>query len=129
MKKILVTIIAILYLGVTSGATVHLHYCMGELVDMGFVSSKTDKCGNCSMEGDATKNCCKHETKTAKVDKAQKVSDQGFQFKSFITEFKIAYQVFPEIYSITLGQDFPLINSPPARSDLPVFLQNCSFLI
>lgn len=129
MKKILTTLIAILYLGVTSGATVHMHYCMGQLVDMGLVSSKADKCGNCSMESDATKNCCKHETKTTKVDTAQKVSDQSFQFKSCFTELKIAYYVLPEIYATTLIQEFPLINSPPDTSDLPVFLQNCSFLI
>ena len=32
MKKLLITILALVYLTVSSGATVNLHYCMGKLM-------------------------------------------------------------------------------------------------
>ncbi|WP_200864732.1 hypothetical protein [Arcticibacter svalbardensis] len=35
MKKFFVTLFVVFYLGVSSGATMHFHYCMGQLVDMG----------------------------------------------------------------------------------------------
>jgi len=129
MKKFLVTILAVFYLGVSSGATMYFHYCMGQLVEIGLVSAKAEKCSKCSMKTDAAKDCCKHETKQAKVDTAQKTSDQSFQFKSISTEVKFDYYTLPKVYISSINEDFPLLNSPPNLQSLPVFLRNCSFLI
>lgn len=49
MKKFLVAILALLYLTTSTGATVHMHYCMGKLIDWGFTHSKKDSCENCGM--------------------------------------------------------------------------------
>lgn len=107
----------------------HFHYCMGQLVEMGLISSKAEKCSKCNMKKDAAKDCCKHETKQAKVDTAQKISDQNFQFKSISTEIKFDYYSLPKVYTSSISEDFPLLNSPPSLHSSPVFLRNCTFLI
>ena len=71
MKRLLVTILAILYLGTSTGATIHMHYCMGKLVDMKLWHSGRDKCGNCGMKKSkaCAKKCCKDEHKLVKLEK------------------------------------------------------------
>jgi hypothetical protein len=49
MKRTLLTILAIFYLGVSSGATVHFHYCMGELVSWGLAKQAGKVCDFCGM--------------------------------------------------------------------------------
>lgn len=107
----------------------HFHYCMGQLVEMGLVSTNSKKCDNCGMKADSAKDCCKHETKQAKVDTAKKASDLNLQFRIVSTEVQFNYYSLPEIYTSSIKEDFPLVNSPPNLSGSPVFLRNCSFLI
>ena len=38
MKKAIVSILAVLYLCSSAGATVHLHYCMGKLVNWSWLT-------------------------------------------------------------------------------------------
>ena len=50
MKKFITAILAVLYLGTSSGATIHMHYCMGKLADWGLGHQNSKTCGNCGME-------------------------------------------------------------------------------
>ncbi|HEY4206556.1 MAG TPA: hypothetical protein VGM31_07085, partial [Puia sp.] len=80
MKKVLVTILAFLYLSTSMGATVHLHYCMGKLVGWGLLDNGGKACLSCGMlkqaAGDgcmvAMKGCCHDEQKLIKNEKDQK---------------------------------------------------------
>ena len=65
MKKFVTAILAVLYLGTSTGATVHMHYCMGKLADWGLGHNKSKTCGNCGMEKSEEKDngCCKDEHK------------------------------------------------------------------
>ena len=61
MKKAVVAILACLYLLVSTGATIHTHYCMGKLVDWGLSTKSTGKCSKCGMvktKADTDKGCC-----------------------------------------------------------------------
>jgi hypothetical protein len=40
MKKFITAILAVLYLGTSSGATIHMHYCMGKLAEWGLGHQK-----------------------------------------------------------------------------------------
>lgn len=66
MKRILVTILSVLYMISATGATVHLHYCMGKFVGAAFSHEDEEMCGNCGMEKNASKGCCKDIHKTIK---------------------------------------------------------------
>src|ERR1700744_5183401 len=68
MKRLLVTILSILYMASATGATIHVHYCMGKLISASFVHHGADKCGRCGMKRTAKGNgCCKDEHKTIKA--------------------------------------------------------------
>jgi hypothetical protein len=68
MKRILVTILAILYMASAMGATVHLHFCMGEFMGASLVHKDQHRCGKCGMlKTERDKGCCKDEHKTMKT--------------------------------------------------------------
>lgn len=50
MKKVLAFILLFVYLGTSTGATVRLHYCMGELAGWGLKDVPSETCGSCGME-------------------------------------------------------------------------------
>jgi hypothetical protein len=50
MKKLFVAILAILYLSTSTGATLHVHYCMGRLAGWGLGHNNSKTCGKCGME-------------------------------------------------------------------------------
>lgn len=64
MKKLLALLIAVAYLGITSGVMVNIHYCMGRIAEVNYGHDKQDKCSNCGME--QKDGCCKTEHKFIK---------------------------------------------------------------
>ncbi|MEO7766056.1 MAG: hypothetical protein ABIS01_01475, partial [Ferruginibacter sp.] len=56
MKKFIVAILALLYIITSTGAIVHLHYCMNQLADSGLVHHSSKKCPKCGMEKSEKKN-------------------------------------------------------------------------
>lgn len=130
MKKFIVAILAILYVGSSVGATVHLHYCMDKLVSSELWHDESDACSNCGMEKGINKDgCCKDEQKQVKIDSDHKAADilelQQLAAIAIIPEFT----QLPLVDLPTVSEEFPLSNAPPRSSKLPVFLRNRSFLI
>jgi len=133
MKKIIVAILAVLYLGSSSGATIHLHYCMGRLVDLSFsfYEKEKEKCNKCGMKNfKDKKGCCKNEYKQVKIEKDQKTSQCIWQFTKTITGISPAAlpacafspEFFPEAY-------YPNNHAPPRAVDTPIYICNCVFRI
>lgn len=132
MKKFLVTILAVFYLGVSSGATVHFHHCMGQLVEWGFSSTKKDDsagCSKCGMGTGSENDCCKHQSKEAKVDKVQKVSESSYHFKVLATVLKAGFPDYSFISYSHTTEAYPLLNSPPGQAGQGKYLLICSFRI
>lgn len=129
MKKAVIFIVALMYLGISSGATLHLHYCMGMLVNMGLTTQNQDACGKCGMTKKEKKGCCQDEQKQLKTDQAQK-TQAHFSFDYFSqpvlmpSEFLISE---PPFSSIT--EENPTGNAPPRPEVVGLYIQNCSFLI
>lgn len=68
MKRFFSTILAVLYLAFSAGATMHLHYCMGEFVDISLVDTNSGACGKCGMEShDLNNECCRDIPVTIKI--------------------------------------------------------------
>lgn len=130
MKKLFITITALVYLTVSSGATVNLHYCMGKLMSWDLSSKSESKCGSCGMEKTGHKGCCNDEQKTLKVDKDQKLAESAFQFLS-ISSVAIAVipAELPLMYSSTLVADNPTAHAPPRPGGVPIFILNRNFRI
>jgi len=130
MKRILVTILAIFYLGVSSGATLQFHYCMGKLVDWELSSKISEKCDKCGMKKGSTKDCCKTSEKQFKVDNSHKASGNDFLLKVSTTDLLFSgYALNNQIVVFSNTSDHPFANAPPGLSDVSVFLRNCNFRI
>lgn len=132
MKRILLIILAVFYVGVSNGATVYFHYCMGELVKLGITESKQDSCDFCGMppQEAGEKSCCKDETKLIKVDDSQKMAQSHIQFEQapVIIPNNIPWLI--RDISIPLQSNkAALSNAPPEGPPVPVFIRNCTFRI
>ena len=132
MKRTLLTILAIFYLGVSSGATVHFHYCMGELVSWGLAKQAGKVCDFCGMPKTTAKkkSCCQDVEQQAKVEKSQKASPLIYKFNALASAL-----LQPELYTnyqapvpVKITRE-ALSNAPPDRQQIPVYLKNCTYRI
>lgn len=132
MKRTLLTILAIFYLGISQGATVYFHYCMGELVQLDLNTPKQNSCDFCGMSKKERKkdSCCKDEVKQAKVDNSKKTGIAHFQFQqsSFVV-------LKPNVWEpgdaavLTESINGTWSNAPPKGLQIPVFILHCTYRI
>lgn len=66
MKQALAVILALFYFTSNVGATVHLHYCMGEFADVSIVNKEDTACGKCGMKNHNNDNNCCTDIKVVK---------------------------------------------------------------
>ena len=134
MKRLIVTIFAFFYLCLSTGATVHLHYCMGKLVELSlWHENKNGKCGGCGMpksQKKTNKSCCKDEQKSIKIVNDQKATANEYQILQ--ASFNTVASSFIEL---PVGVISPVIDksqvshSPPRSSEAGIYLLNCVFRI
>ncbi|MET4546373.1 hypothetical protein ABIE26_003700 [Pedobacter africanus] len=132
MKRTLLTILAIFYLGIASGASVHFHYCMGKLVSWGFEKESRKVCDFCGMPKTESKkkSCCKDIEQKAKVEKSQKAGQISYKFDQLPVVV-----ILPELL-VNCQPAVPvkitreaLSNAPPDGTKIPVYLKNCTYRI
>lgn len=132
VKKVIVTILAFLYLATTTGATVHLHYCMDKLVEQNFWHKEKETCGNCGMDKkeQADKTCCNDKYKQIKVENDQNISDFAFQALHFTaTALSASFIEIPTIAFSSITEENPTGNAPPLISSIALYKRNCVFRI
>ena len=122
--------VALLYFNSSIGATIDLHYCMGEFVSFSLFGKQSDKCGKCGMENHSENlNCCK--SVRLSVDSY----DQHLPGQiAHLLPVNLCLDQ-PCSYSF-IEPPIPLINlinreiaDPPPFPERSVYLRNCSFLI
>ena len=132
MKKILAVILAVIYLGTSTGATVHMHYCMGKLADWGLGHNKSKTCGECGMEKSEEKDngCCKDEHKFVKNDSDQKIAEAGFQMMQLASvALQVSFVEIPNNNIPSVTEENPISHAPPRRTGVAVYILNRTFLI
>ncbi len=132
MKKFIVAISALVYMSTSSGAILHIHYCMGKIVDwdLGHNTSKT--CGGCGMERSDEKGngCCKDEHKFIKINTDQKIAETGFQLiKLIAVTLPVSFVEILPVSFLSLTKENPISHAPPRSSGVAVYIRNCVFLI
>jgi hypothetical protein len=138
MKKAFATILAVIYLSTSMGATVHLHYCMGKLFSWSLAEKDSKNCGQCGMpKGNldghckAVKgDCCKDKHTHIQLDKDQKTTEAAYQFLDipFIAITGTTANL-PSLYIVSYIAGYPTANAPPEPDKVPVFIRNCTFRI
>lgn len=128
MKKIYLGILAVLYMAVSSGVAMELHYCMGDKAGMDLYGSATDTCGKCGMKEKKT-GCCHDEYKFYKLNDFHKNVVNDINFSA--SEIAIASNT--AIYNWQLAENTvfisPKSNAPPDYTAPPACILNCVFRI
>lgn len=129
MKKLTIICIAILYTLITSGFSVNLHYCMGELASVDLHDSHDEGCGKCGMpvKGD----CCKDEAKFLKLNDTHQAA------KAFagLTNTQTALPPAPQPVWLQAVRSVPVLNvwaplhAPPLIPSAPLYVHHCIFLV
>lgn len=132
MKKIAVSILAFLYLGLSAGATVQFHYCRGRLVEWTLLPNNPEKCGGCGMKNTVKKGgCCKNELKQIKIEKDQRETElsPGAQPVAF-TVLPVAWLEAgnPRDLSVIINKE-PSSNHISPGKDIKIYIRNCVFRI
>ena len=132
MKKFITAILAFLYIGTSTGATVHMHYCMGKIADWGIVQNDSKTCGKCGMEKTDSNNngCCKDEHKFFKDDTSQKITKNNIEIcKLFSAALPASYIELPNVEFSSVTEENPISYAPPRTNPVAVYILNCVFLI
>ena len=130
MKKIIVAIFAIFYLAISSGFTLHMHYCMNKLADWGLAQNNSSTCPKCGMKKTDNKNkgCCKDEHKFVKNYSDQKIAEAGLQLIK-VAALPVSFIEIPSIDISTVTELTPISHAPPRCNGVAVYIRNCVFLI
>jgi len=132
IKKVLITFLAVLYLGVSFGATLHYQYCNGRLMRISLGHHKTLRCNTCGMAKSHKdyKKCCQDKHQHLKIDKNQKVTDYQVRLAAPALFTSTHEDYFKEFHLYTpLAVVFPVNQAPPRVDNRPIFLRNCTFRI
>lgn len=129
MKRLIATILLIIYFVASSGATVQLHYCMDKLVSWGLDGPSTKKCTGCGMDKKGHNGCCHDENKLIKIEKEHKASFLLLKF-SYLSLSLIAPLNLNDAPLVSDRVLFiPSVHAPPRASKVPTFLAVCNFRI
>jgi hypothetical protein len=128
MKKVYIGILAVIYMAVSSGIAVELHYCMGSKAGMEFFGSTTEKCGKCGMTEKDT-GCCHDEFKFYKLNDSYKNVTNDISFTA--PDFAVTNEYPLYIWQMPLNTASVLVNnhSPPGYATPDVCIMNCVFRI
>lgn len=131
MKKLIIAILSILYIGTASGATVQLHYCMGDLVKWSIGDNDSNACDNCGMEknGKGDNDCCKDEQKQIKLEKDQKVAESFQVMQLIATAVPLSSVVYTLPHVTSETEENPRSNAPPLTDAISHYIRNCTFRI
>ena len=130
MKKFLTAILAVLYITTSTGATIHMHYCMGKLADWGLGDKESKSCAKCGMKTTAKKDkgCCRDEHKFVKNNSDQKVSEASFQMgQQLAVTLPVSFIEIPSIDFHSITEENPSSNAPPISGNTAIYIRNCNF--
>lgn len=129
MKKAVVTILAVLYFITSTGATIHIHFCMGKLISWNVnPNENTGICNRCGMK--SKKGCCEEKYQVIKIDQDQKIVNAistsikapEIILRNFYTEFAFNY------FSSSTKETY-YSHAPPLDCCVPIYISNCVFRI
>lgn len=126
MKKIYIGILAFLYLAVSSGIALELHYCMGEKAGMELYGSSSETCGKCGMT-DKDSGCCHDEFKFYKISDSHKIVSNDIDLTASSIAVITDYNIYDWQMPINIATPAVNNNSPPDDTGPSSRIMNCVF--
>jgi hypothetical protein len=128
MKRSAVAILAIIYLAISSGVVVNIHYCMGKMSSVKLQAWAPNTCA-CGKKMESKKGCCKTELKVLKVQDAQKIAYADYAFQLPVTTIVTELNLLQTPFYNNASAILPNGHSPPILSGPDPYLRNCVFRI
>jgi hypothetical protein len=134
MQKLFITIIAVLYLALSSGVTVHMHYCMDKLIGSTLWHDHDDdhKCSECGMTKKSNNGCCKDIHKLVKSDDKHSPAFLSFSLgHAPVAILPASWNIVAEPLHFRNVVVAPNANAPPGKlvKTSPIYIQVCSLLV
>jgi len=126
MKKIYIGILALVYMAVSSGIALELHYCMGKKAGVDLYGTASEKCGKCGMT-EKDLGCCHDEFKFYKLSDFHKTvsNDIDLTASSFavVNDYSLFNWQMPDHTAPTSVNN----HSPPGYAEPSACIMNCVF--
>ena len=126
MKKIYIGILAVVYMAVSSGIAMEIHYCMGKKAGVEFYGSSSSTCGKCGMK-DTKTGCCHDEHKFYKLNDSHKTVSNDINFSAgeiaIVNDHYLYDWQMPDNTVLTAVNN----NSPPDYTEPSTCILNCTF--
>lgn len=131
MRKLFISLLAVMYMAAATGASINIHYCMDRMIGAEWGNSSGDDCGKCGMEKSATKdNCCKEEQKLVKIELDQKTAEASIQLvKIAATAIQLNHAELPQVRISSITEQAPTSNAPPKGAPIALYKRNCTYRI
>jgi hypothetical protein len=126
MKKVVVAILALLYLAASSGIAMTVHYCMGKVSSVDLYSN-SEECGKCGMK--KANGCCEDKFKIIKLDDTHKLISSSINI--FVPSAIVNNQKYFFSSDLNYTAFRPVLNnhSPPGHPHLSLCILNSVFRI
>lgn len=132
MKKCFTLIVTLLYLSSSTGATFHMHYCKGKLVEVNLWHKDGKGCSKCGAGENSAcgKKCCEDEHKTVKLEKDQKVAENTVHFLTLpLVANPVSFIELSQPQAVIMAEEYPISHAPPQSSNVAPYIFNCTFRI
>lgn len=126
MKKLVVAIIAIMYMGVSSGIALEIHYCMGKKAGVSFYESDSKACGKCGMK-DKKGGCCNDKHQFYKLKDAHQAFTGDISIDAPVVAVLTTHFSFDDHLVADVSDQSLRNHSPPDYSGPSAYIRNCVF--
>lgn len=126
MKKIFIGIMALVYLAVSSGIALELHYCMGDKAGVDLYGSSSDTCGKCGMT-EKDSGCCHDEFKFYKISDSHKTVTNDIDLAASAVALVNEHVVYNWQTPSNTARVAVNNHSPPADTGPSACIMNCVF--
>jgi hypothetical protein len=126
MKKFLAISLAVVYLAISIGVVVNIHYCMGKVAEVALGHHTSDKCGQCGMDNDG---CCHDDVKVVKIEDTHSVSSIHTDFLKAHAIAHASPELFRSADIFNASTPIEASNAPPGKGQVSLNIQNCVFRI
>lgn len=130
MKRLLISLLALLYLAAGAGFTLRDHYCMGErigsVIEHPAHHDDSHRCDRCGMVKKTSDNgCCKDEVKVLKTSPDQMMAKALVMQAPVLVATLPSLPALPQPAATVLPAALPAApaHGPPLASGVPIFLR------
>ena len=128
MKKLIASILLLIYFTVSTGFIVSVHYCMNKVQSVEWGTSDEHHCGKCGMTITKDNGCCKDDVKLIKL----KIEQPAAKLISHDFSIAVPAVATPSFFSFTykamVSVAIPTAHGPPLGKE-DTYLKNCVFRI